>query len=124
MNDSVYAQATVEADKKFGRIARRTRLFHRKNIWCVETSPTNRNDERLSQLSDHVAGEFPRDLLRVDYNNIIYRIIFFYREPKNFFEKTRIFSNFLSSFVFTKNFLECSLYKFLTILLGLRYKDN
>jgi len=32
MNDSVYAQATVEADKKFGRIARRTRLFYRKNI--------------------------------------------------------------------------------------------
>jgi len=30
--DSVYAQATVEADKKFGRIARRTRLFNRKNI--------------------------------------------------------------------------------------------
>jgi len=54
-------QAIVEADKKFGRIARRTRLFNRKNLRRVETSPTNRNDERLSQLSDHVAGEFLRD---------------------------------------------------------------
>lgn len=53
----LFPQASFEADKKFRGIAHRIGLFDRKNIRRFETGPTNRNDERLSQLLDHVVGE-------------------------------------------------------------------
>jgi len=63
----VHTQTIIEADKKFSRITHRTRLFNRKNIRRFETSSTNRNDERLSQLSDNISGEFLGDLSLVVY---------------------------------------------------------
>jgi len=54
--DRIRVQAFVEADQKFCGISHRAGLFDGKNIRRFETGPTNWNDERLSQLSDHVAG--------------------------------------------------------------------
>ena len=51
-------QTFAETNQKLGRIAHRPRLLHRKDIRRPQTGPANRDDERLSQLLDHIPGEF------------------------------------------------------------------
>lgn len=52
------AQAIVEANQKFCGISHRIGLFDGKDLRRLEAGSTDRDDERLSQLSDHVAGEY------------------------------------------------------------------
>lgn len=56
----VLFQAVAETDQKFCGIAYRAGLFHREDLRRAETSATDWNDERLSQLSYHLAGRYPR----------------------------------------------------------------
>lgn len=49
-------QTVAQANKKFRRIPHSPRLLHRTDLRRPKTGAANWDDERLSQLSDHVSG--------------------------------------------------------------------
>lgn len=56
----VLFQAAAKTDQEFCGVAYRAGLLHREDLRCAETSATDWNDERLSQLPYHLAGRYPR----------------------------------------------------------------
>lgn len=51
-------QASAETNKELRRIPHRAGLLHAKDLRRPEAGATDRDDERLSQLSYHVFGEY------------------------------------------------------------------